>query len=75
MLKIFRADLAVDVSKIVAVEISKFYKWVDDTDPVNWTVNVELDNGSRYHLEYFDTQENAETYLEKVVESIVAAES
>lgn len=66
MLKIFRDGLAVDVARIEALTVSKER---EDGEFVYY-VEAYLTDGAQYDLEYFETQDDAEKYVEKLVGEI-----
>lgn len=73
MLKIFREGLAVETSGIVGLTVGKDR----DCGEENFVYYVEasLKNGAVFELEYFETQEDAESYVAKIVAEINAEKS
>ena len=63
MLKNFRDGLAVDVTKINALEI------LEEDDTGEYTVIAYIQN-LQVTLEWFETQEDAEKYLDKLINEI-----
>ena len=63
MLKKFRDDLAVDITKINALEV------LEEDDTGEYTVIAYVQN-LQVTLEWFETQEDAEKYLDKLVDEI-----
>ena len=63
MLKNFRDGLAVDITKINALEV------LEEDDTGEYTVIAYVQN-LQVTLEWFETQEDAEKYLDKLVDEI-----
>ena len=63
MLKKFRDDLAVDITKINALEV------LEEDDTGEYTVIAYVQN-LQVTLEWFETQEDAEIYLDKLINEI-----
>ena len=63
MLKKFRDDLAVDIIKINALEV------LEEDDTGEYTVIAYVQN-LQVTLEWFETQEDAEIYLDKLIDEI-----
>lgn len=67
MLKVFRDGLALDMSLIVSIRTREYN--VDQED-FNYFVEARLCNGDLEILEWFETKEDADAYIRKIVEDI-----
>ena len=66
MLKIFRDDLAIETSEIAALSVNEGR----EDGETFYCVEAYLKNGGEFELEYFETQIDAEKYLEELVTKI-----